>query len=292
MRPSTRFPFLALIVTVALVTLWACSRRDYKQIGEVSTFERVTKSKELRVGYLVEPPYLLKSTASGQISGIFADVGQELANRLGLKLVWVEEVGIGSIAEAIRQHRFDLIMLPLWRSAQRAKEVGFSIPLFYSNVGIYVRANDSRFDRNRQLLNSGNITVAAIDGELAGEIARADFPLTKVSSLPQLTDYSQLMMEVATKKADVTFFSRVSAARFMKRNPGLIKDVTGERPVRVYAECLIMPIDDFAFRSMIDAALAEMIENGVIDRAFLKNGEDPTEYYRPAIPYRNPVLGR
>jgi ABC-type amino acid transport substrate-binding protein len=100
------------------------------------------------------------------------------------------------------------------------------------------------------------------------------------------------MMEVATRKADVTFFSRVAAARFMKQNPGRLRDITGSEPIRVYAECLILPIDDAPFRSMIDSALSEMIENGVIDEAFRRNGENPEEYYRPAIPYRSPRADR
>jgi ABC-type amino acid transport substrate-binding protein len=215
-----------------------------------------------------------------------------MARRLGVKLIWVEEVGLPVIAEGLRQQRFDLVMLPLWRSAERAKAMGFSVPIFYSTVGVYVRAGDSRFDANRAAINDPKVTVAAIDGEMAGEIARSDFPLAKINSLPQLTDYSQLMMQVASRKADITFFSSVQARRFIKQNPGAIKDITGNAPIRVYAECLILPIGDGSFRSMIDATLTEMIENGAIDKAFARNGEDPNEYYRPAFPFRNPTAVR
>lgn len=290
-KMSTHTLLSACILCVMLTAFsTACTRERYKLDGEQTTYQRVTSTQELRVGYLTEAPYLMKSTATGQMSGIFSDVGQELAKRLGLKLVWVEEVGLPAIAEGLRQRRFDLIMLPLWRNADRGKNVGFSVPLFYTPVGVYVKGDDHRFDSDRRLLNDRNVTVAGIDGELAAEIARSDFPLAKVNLLPQLTDYSQLMMEVATRKADVTFFSRVSASRFMKQNPGTIRDITGDSPVRVYAECLVLPIEDTAFRSMIDAALAELIENGIVDQAFKKNGENPEDYYRPAIPYRSPSV--
>jgi ABC-type amino acid transport substrate-binding protein len=289
---SVKFRILFLAAVAVCMATNGCKEQTYRRVGQVSAYERIMNSKELRVGYMTEVPFLEKSTATGEMTGIFADVGQELADRLGVKLVWVEEVGLASMPEALRQQRVDLIMFPLWRSAARAENVGFSTPIFYSTVGVYVKAGDSRFDRDRKLLNSNKVKVAAIDGELAGEIAQADFPLAKVHSLPQLTDYSQLMMEVATGKADVTFFSQVSAGRFMKQNPGRIKDLTGGTPVRVYAECLVLPIDDFPLRSMIDASLAEMIENGAIDRAFLKNGENPNEYYRPLFPYRVPVAGK
>lgn len=154
-------------------------------------YTRVLDSGQLRVGYIVFPPYISKNSATGQISGIFYDFTEELGRNLGLKIVWVEEVNLTNLSVGFTNNRIDMIVTPLWRSAARARSVRFSVPLFYSVVGTYVRSSDNRFDKDLGRLNSSDITVAAIDGELAGEISKIDFPKAKVSSLPQLVDFSR-----------------------------------------------------------------------------------------------------
>jgi polar amino acid transport system substrate-binding protein len=254
------------------------------------TYDRVIRSGELRVGYLILPPVLSKNTASGQLSGISYDFTEEMGRRLGLKVRWIEEVSLATLSTGLDSGRLDMIAFPLWRSAARAKNVAFSVPLYYTTVGIYVREDDNRFDSDVLLINSPDVRISGMDGELAADIARTDFPKAKLDLLPQFSDYSQMLLEIATRKADVTFFDRVFGKRFMRQNPGKIKDVSGDNPIRVFAECLILPLGDTKFLSMINASVAELVENGNLDRIFEQNGEDPREYYRVAIPYRKPSL--
>lgn len=253
-----------------------------------SHLERIREKGELRVGYIVFPPYISRDSRSGRMSGIFATFTEELAKNLGAKLIWVEEVNLTNLSAGLDSNRFDMIVTPLWRSADRAKAVQFSTPLFYSVVGTYVRANDNRFDGDLRRLNDASIKVAAIDGELAGEIARTDFPKAQLNELPQLVDYSQLMTEVASGKADVTFYNRIFARRFMRRNPGKIQEVGGVPPVRVFAECYMYPIGDLRFAAAMDSSLSELLDNGALERALAANGEDPKEYYLRPKPYQEP----
>ena len=291
--------YLLAVVAIAafLLSLWNFTAQRSPSLAagtgqsspEVSRLERLAKTNTLRVGYLIFPPYLSKDTASGKLSGIFYDVTEKLGGNLGVKVEWVEEVSLSALSLGFKANRFDMIAFPLWRSAARAKAVSFSVPLFYSTVGAYVRADDNRFDKDLSLLNSADIKVAAIDGELAEAIAKSDFPKAAVQSMQQQVDYSQLLLEVSSRKADVTFFNRVFGQRYLQKNPGSIKDLSGERPIRVFAECFILPIGDAEFNSTINAALLELIENGGVEDAFRKNGENPAEYYRTALPYRAPA---
>lgn len=258
-------------------------RRRFKSVCPV------IKSGKLRVGYITFPPYLNKDTSSGQLSGIFYDITQKLGRNLSLKVVWVEEAGLANLSAGFDANRYDLIAFPLWRNGARAKNVAFSTPLFYSAVGAYARAGDTRFDDRLDRINSPEITVAAIDGEMAGVIAAEDFPKAKVVSLPQLVDYTQLMLEVTSDKADVTFFSTLFANRFISKNPNSVKEISRGRPVRLYAECFILPLGDPSFASMIDSALIEIVENGGLEAAFRNQGEDPGEYFMRALPYRQPT---
>lgn len=283
---------VGLLAALSIFNFWKL-RRTVLETGKGSqsspVLDRVLSSGELRVGYLIQPPYLYKDTSTGKLSGIYFDVVENMAARLNLKVRWVEEVGLATLSEGLDSNRYDMIGFTLWRSAARSRNVAFSTPLFYSTLGIYVRADDSRFDGRISALNDPSVTIAAMDGELAADIARTDFPKAKLSSLPQFSDYTQLLLEITTKKADVTFFNKVVGARYMRQNPGKLKEVSEDSPIRVFAECFILPLRDPAFRSMIDSALLEMIENGQVDRYFVANGEDPNEYYRVARPFRPPV---
>lgn len=288
---SARWHTIALAILIAVVALLAW--REFSRPGAGSTasssaFDRVTNSNTLRVGYLVLPPYMNKDTSSGRLSGIYYDFTNELGRRLGLKVQWVEEVNLATLSEGMNAGRYDMVAFPLWRNAARAKSVYFSHPLFYTPVGAYVRVGDRRFDTSLDGINNPSVRIASMDGELAGEIAQESYPRAKLSSLPQMSDYNQLLLEVASNKADVTFFNRVLADRYIKANPGSLKDVTGEQPVRVYGETLILPMGDDRFKSMIDSTVDELIDNGALARMFAKNGEDYATYYRPAVPYRSP----
>lgn len=283
-----------LLFFILILSGWALLRTFYitpthsNAVLYNPVFDRVTDSNTLRVGYLILPPYLNKDTATGNLSGIFYDFSEELGKRLKLRVEWVEEVNLANLSIGLESARYDMIAFPLWRSAARARNVAFSKPLFYSTIGAYVADNDNRFDSSLEAINSKDIRVATIDGELAENIAKEDFPNAQHVALPQFSDYSQMLLQVATGKADITFFNRVFAKRFIKQNPGKIKDISGEQPIRVFAECFVLPLKDPVFKNMIDITTQELIENGFLDQLFVKYNENPADYYRVALPYRTP----
>jgi len=284
------FALLLSIIALAVALYAVIGERTGtygKVVTEATAFDRVRQTGQLRVGYLIMPPFLQKNTATGELSGVFFDVTEEMGQRLGLDVVWVEEVPLAAVATGLESNRYDLIAFPLWRSASRAKSVAFSEPLFFSTVGAYGRDDDTRFSAGLDALNAPGMVVAGMDGELAIAIAQSDYPQAKIHALPQLSDYTQLLLEVSAGKADATFFNRVQANRFMHQNPGAIKELSDD-PVRVYAESYMLPLSDWRFQSMINIAVTEMVQNGVIERALRKYGEDPGEYYRVAVPFRTP----
>jgi polar amino acid transport system substrate-binding protein len=242
-------------------------------------FDRVNSSGTLRCAYIVHPPFCDKNSASGKLSGIFVDVVEELGRRLDLKIVWVEEVGIANMIEGLDRDRYDVVAFPIWQNASRGRRADFSTPMFYSVVGAYVRQDDHRFDNDLSRLNSPDVTIATIDGELAASIAAIDYPRAKTSGLPQLADYSQLLLEITSRKADVTFFDRTPARRFIAANPNAVRDISEARPIRVYPNSFVIKKGECRLKSMIDTAVKELLNNGVIQKLFVKNGENPSDYY-------------
>ena len=119
--------------------------------------------------------------------------------------------------EGLNTGRYDLVPCALWPTTARARYATFSQPLFYSGVGVYVRADDNRFAGNLSRINDPSVKIATIDGEMAAAIAKTDFPRATEVALPQLSEIATMLLNVKEGKADVTFVEKYFAYEFMKR---------------------------------------------------------------------------
>jgi ABC-type amino acid transport substrate-binding protein len=131
------------------------------------------------------------------------------------------------------------------------------------------------------------VSIASIDGATAEIIAQEDFPKVRRVSLPQLSDFGQLLLTVSTGKADITFTEPADAAIFMRNNPGAVERVGP--PVRVFPNCFIFRRGQMEFKCMIDTALSQLINSGTMDKILKKYEPAPNTLYRVAVPYAAPA---
>lgn len=253
-----------------------------------SIYERVMAKRTLRCGYIVYPPILVKDPNSGQMSGFIYDLMQEIGHRLELKIDWVEEVGWANNVQGLLQGRYDAVCAGYWRNAKEGQYLDYTVPFFYSALGAFVRADDHRFDGDINLLNDPGVTLITTDGALAEVAARNDFPRMKIRALPNLADISQLMTELVTGKADVAFIELMNAGQYNKSNPGKLRQLNPGRPLRVYQNTLALPPHESQLKAMLDSALYEMRDSGVIEKMLLKYEPAPGTMVRVAAPYTAP----
>lgn len=292
---GTRLPYvpillaaviLAILTSFLTVRVIAPTQSTLTSASSNATFDRVLKSGTLRCGYVIYPPGLIKNPNTKKIEGIFPDTLEEVSKALGLKVEWVEEVGWGSMIEGLEANRYDMICSPVWANATRAKRADFTVPLFYSGIGIYTRSDDHRFDTDPSGLNSPSIKLATIDGEMSDIISRRDFPYAARVSLTQLSDNSQLLLGVKDKKADATFVEPYIAQQFLTSNPGSIRNISSEHPLRIFPNTMMVKKGEDKLRTMIDTALMEVINSGVVDKALRHYSQEPGTFYPVAFPYR------
>lgn len=249
-------------------------------------FSRVIADDTLRCGYIVYPPQLSKDPNTGALSGIAFDIVERIGKDLSLKIKWIEEVGAGSWQEGLKTGRFDMLCNPAWATTPRARIVAFSTPVFYTAVNAYARADDTRFDKGLAVANSPAMTIATIDGSTSAAIAAEDFPLAKLDSLPDLTDFSQLLLEVQTRKADLAFSEASQFHIFDDHNQGKLRNVTPECPVRLIANAFFVAGDELRLLGMINTALANLHYSGFIDKVLDKYETRSGTWRRVAMPYR------
>jgi len=256
---------IGVVAVIALVVSFSAMRQTKLE----SVADKVINSGEIRIGYIVYPPLLFKDQATGKLSGVSYDLVEATAKKLNLKTNWVEEVGWGSAIEGLKTKRYDILGTQMWPNSARAREAVFSIAPMNSVLYPYVRSGDSRFDGNLVKINSNQITVSAVDGELATFIAKDDYPLAKLNTLPQLTSYAEVFLNIVNGKADITFAEPSAVNDFLKSNPGKIQRV-GNTPVRTFGNSFAFVRGQESMISMWNVALGELINDGTVTRTLEK----------------------
>lgn len=250
-----------------------------------TTFEHVLKTGAIRCAYAPNPPTFIKDPNTGQFSGIFYDVMEEVGRRLHLKINWVEEVGYGVIAEGFQTDRYDAFCATVWPTAERSRSASFTIPIYYSPVGIIVRTNDHRFDNNYGKLDDPAIHLAVRDGDISDSFAQAAFPRATRVGVPELSDTVQQLDDVAHNKADATITEPALLYRYLAANPGSLVDIASAHPLRVSPNTIMIKPNDPQFKMMLDVALQELLNSGFIDKVLQKYQKDPV-FMPVALPYR------
>ncbi|HYB99735.1 MAG TPA: transporter substrate-binding domain-containing protein [Candidatus Limnocylindrales bacterium] len=258
---------------------------------EIDAYSAIRERGVLRASYYVGAPYFVLEPNTLKRSGIFYEVLEAVGAKLGLAVNWNEEVGFGDMAEGLRRGRYDVVGSGVWISADRGRHADFTVPVVFDVVSAYARTDDHRFDGDIDKANDSSITVATIDGEMAQTIAKIVLPSAHIASLPQLTEFSQMIEEVISGKADLTFLGLAAARRYQAKNPGKIRNVLPDRPVRVFPTAIMLPPDQWRLKRVLDLALGEMLDNGEIDRIVSKYEEVAGSHYRVAAPYRAPADG-
>jgi len=279
--------FLSLIITALFFTLNSCNQTSSEnKNSDTAVYDRVLKSGTLRACFLTYPPACMKDTKTGNMSGIFVDVLQKVCDNLGLKLVWTEEVGWASQIEGLESNRYDIVGSPVWANPTRGKLTTMSIPVYYSGIGVYVRANETRFSTNLDLINSPNVRIGTIDGESADLIARTDYPDAKRASSAQTTDISQKLLDLATNKCDVVFTEPYYVYEYLKNNPGTIKNIAEANPIRLFGNCYMFKKNEFQLQHMLNVAIQDLINSGYVDKIISKYEPAPRLFYRSANQFK------
>lgn len=274
MKNNRGFKVISLIILILVVT-FVGTRLFLPKSNFTSNdlAQKVLASKEIRVGYVVYPPQLIKDPNTGQLSGIFYDALNEAGAKLGVKVNWVAETGWGTMLQDLKAGRFDMIGSPVWQSSPRSTQASFTIPLMYSVIGVYARPGEHRFDNDYAVINSPSVKISVIDGELSQTIAKEQFPKAQIVSLPQNASVSQSMLNVASGKADVAFIELPLANDYLKSNPGAIRNVQPANPLRINGNVMVLPQNQATFKEMLDTAIGEELNSGYIDSLVEKYGQ-------------------
>lgn len=252
-----------------------------------NALERVNKTNTIRCGYVEYVPALVKNLETDEWSGFDYDILQAVAGRLELKAEHTTATGWATVVADLNAHKMDMLCSGFWVHPNVGKFALFSRPVFYQPVFVVAREGDVRFTPDMDL-NDARLKMVALEGDNPVYIAQADFPQAQILKLPNMTDFSQVLVNVADGKADFTIVDAYTFGVYNASNPGKLKIVSPQKPVRIYPVSYVFSDKDVVFRDAFDAALNELILDGTIDRIVDKYDIYPNVFYRADVPYRNP----
>ncbi len=290
--PTLVVAVVLALVTSVLVTLLAGRHSGTGASSAASdvslVYDRVIKGGKIRAAYVNYPPGCVVDTKSGQVSGIFVETLRKIGDNVGVPVEFTEEVGWGTMIQGLDSGRYDIIGSPVWANTVRGKLATLSKPVYFTGIGIWVRADETRLtsDKDWASINSPEIRIAAMDGSTPAVIAKTQFPKAKVVSYPDLTGEPQLFLDVIGNKADVFFAEPAQGLAFLKNNPGKIKNIAAEHPVKIFANVYMMRKNEPQLKGMIDTAVEDLQNSGFLEELLRKYEPGPNAFYRVSQPYR------
>jgi polar amino acid transport system substrate-binding protein len=257
-----------LIVATAMLTaiiINSCAHNVAASKSE-SAYERVLRTGVLRCAYGLWDPCVMRDPNTGKFSGIIYDFMQGLGKSINVKADYCMDMPWDSIGAALQSGKVDAHCAGVWATPSRGRVMAFSHPLFFSPTVVFARAGDNRFDFNLERINQPDITIALSDDDITTEIYNSEFPKAKKYQLAQFAPAEELLLAVATKKADVTFNSPPRLHSFEKGYPGAVKIVPSEKPLRIYPDTIAVDIHEQELLHVLNTAIDQLRDSGEIDK--------------------------
>lgn len=249
-------------VFLFLFVLFGCNEsKKQKSNSENETIPNQT----ITVGYIAYPPGFIINPNNNEMSGVFYDVLNKVAEIEGWKLKY-SPVSWGSMIQDLNKNKVDIIGSPVWATPGREANAQFSAPLFYSPIGIFVRKDDNRFNDDFNLINNPSVKISAIQGEFNSEIWQNDFK--KASCVPKTDDAStdDIINDVINGKADVTFTELMYANQFLDKNPNTnLKNIVVGSPIRFLKNSYMLKKGNVDLENKLNMRITQLVKDGTVD---------------------------
>jgi len=249
-----------------------------------SAFDRVIRTQTIRCGYNQYAPYLVKDANTGEFSGIFYDIMEELGKNASLKIEWTEEVGYDGIFTGLADKRYDVLCSGIWPSTARSRVGTFTSPVFFSTIVSWAKPGEKRY-KTLADFNKPEVRLATIDGAQEDSIARTDFPLAQRISSSASTPFTDNFLKISSGKADIVFAEPSAAMAYAAANAGSLAPLLRDHPLRVFGNTLAVNKGETSLKELLDQGLLELLYSGRIETILKRHEKYPGSFLRVAKPY-------
>jgi polar amino acid transport system substrate-binding protein len=256
-----------LIVAAALGTMLFSSAAAWAQDCTPSDKFQTVSPGKLSVAIYEYPPFTVIGS-DGSIGGVDGDIAKAIAKKYCLQIEAVV-VDAAAIVQNVLTKKADIGTGDWYRTAERAKVLGLSYPLYIDQMGIYSK--------------TGLKTVKELEGKKVGSVAGFlwvdDLQKVLGDNLSLYQNPVAIAQDLQSGRIDAAVDSYGTGVYAQAKGgyPGIKINVSEPDP-RVAASGqpaqsnLLYSKDNTAFGEALDAAIKEMHENGELAKILTDNG--------------------
>lgn len=180
-----------------------------------STLDRVTRTKQLRMGVVSgSPPYFKKDIATGQWSGASVEMAKGIAAVWGAEVVYVETTFGNSVLD-VQSNKID-IAFALNPTPQRALAIGFTRPYIVAPFGCIAKQGFA--PKTWGDLNNPNVKIAFDLGSLHETCARRFTPKAQLIGFKSIDD---CVLALQSGRVDAEILAATIGLSTVGKNPSL-----------------------------------------------------------------------
>ena len=264
---------IALLISIvaAYVTVKMTTSPVASYSAKETAYERIMRTKTIRCGWFVEPPFINFDANTNEKTGIVIDIVNTIAKDYDLKVEWETISNFAMMGEDLKQSKYDVICSSLI-NMPRGGLVDYADAFVFIPAYGYVRSNESRISNLTQL-NDPTFIIAGQEGAAVTTVARQKFPKAQFHIIPS-AELSEMFASILANKADVAFMIPSFYQEFDKKNPGTLKPLDPNTPLQIFTFGFGVKPEEYGLKAMINNSLHRMTVSGELAAIYAKH--DPS----------------
>ena len=217
MSIKKRLGVTAALLLAATFAAPAMAQQASKALSSESVIEDIKKRGAIKIGLSIFKPWSMRDK-SGELIGFELDVGQKLADDMGVEAEFIPTAWDGIIPSLVGR-KFDVIISGMTTTAQRNLTINFTNPYAYSGVTILANTKMTADFTLMEDYNNSDVIFAARRGATPAAIIPQMFPEAQLLLFDEDGASTQ---EVLNGKAHATMASEPTPSSEARRYPEIL----------------------------------------------------------------------
>ena len=251
-----------IVVLLALALIVGCAHSTEKTTATPAgpSLQRILQKGELVVGTAAEMPPLMMKNKQGKIIGMEADLAEQMASVMGVKLRF-EVKQFSKLIPALEQGKVDMILSYMTITSNRNLRVAFVGPYFISGKAFLTKIETIANAAEATEVNSPGTRLTALKGSTSEAFVEAVLP--KVQYIPA-KNYDEAVDMVIKGKAHalIADYPICLVSVFRYPNKGLLSVVT---PLTYEPLGIAIPANDPHLINWVENFLNNLEGSGNLD---------------------------
>jgi polar amino acid transport system substrate-binding protein len=207
---------MAVAVSALLLGAVPSNAQEVPAPGQSPTIDSIKAAGKLRAGVAIAWPWLGQDPNSGKYIGAAADLGERIAQTLGVQIEYVPS-GWDVIVAGLQAHQFELALAPLFASPKRMAVIDFAN---YTEGGTcYTVLKSSTKINSLDDLNKPDVTTGTFTGTGTEQEFVKKYTNGKISSVVQPPGGGTRVLEVINGRIDAAAFDSPLALALESKYP-------------------------------------------------------------------------